>query len=469
MQNLNNTVKKKQLYLLIGIVIGLLLFCLAIYIYIVQTNDKKKPQKKEAPVFVGVINQTFDEKYTNSVLKDNQSAAREVDRKYDSVVSRLNQSNKELESLKNQLKQQQDLNRQQNSFFNETLSKLEKKIGNGKSYNIDISDNISSKQGGNSNVKGQNNLSSYDYTIPKTLTSTSLNESLTTKKSDLPYIPSGSFVEATIIEGADTNASVTGNNNTDPMQFRLIGKVQMPNDEEFDLSGCFVTAEVYGDISSERGKVRTHSISCKLNNKTIDMKIQGHVAFMGKNGIKGIPIMRNGQIIAWAGAAGLLEGLGKGAESAAGKTVGVGATSSVGAGDVLQSALGGGASTAAKTLSDYYIKRAEQYHPIIEIGAGNQVTVMFQNGFQLKYIEDDVKKPKNQDALYRDGRGEPTYYASQYYQNNVAPVTSSSSKPLLDKEKSDGNVVDEKESDENKNDENKKSLLDSIKLEDFIK
>ncbi|HAN1492232.1 TPA: conjugal transfer protein TraB, partial [Escherichia coli] len=34
----------------------------------------------------------------------------------------------------------------------------------------------------------------------------------------LPYIPSGSFAKAILIEGADANASVTGNESTVPMQ-----------------------------------------------------------------------------------------------------------------------------------------------------------------------------------------------------------------------------------------------------------
>ncbi|ENB9132903.1 conjugal transfer protein TrbI, partial [Klebsiella pneumoniae] len=34
------------------------------------------------------------------------------------------------------------------------------------------------------------------------------------------------------------------------------------------------------------------------------------------------------------------------------------------------------------------IKRAEQYHPVIPIGAGNEVTVVFQDGFQLKTVEE---------------------------------------------------------------------------------
>lgn len=81
-------------------------------------------------------------------------------------------------------------------------------------------------------------------------------------------------------------------------------------------------------------------------------------------------------------------------KSVATPSVGIGATASVGAGDVFKSGLGGGGSKAAQTLSDYYIKRAEQYHPVIPIGAGNEVTVVFQDGFQLKTIE-ELEDEKN--------------------------------------------------------------------------
>ncbi len=75
-------------------------------------------------------------------------------------------------------------------------------------------------------------------------------------------------------------------------------------------------------------------------------------------------------------------------ERASQPAVGLGATAAYGAGDVLKMGIGGGASKAAQTLSDYYIKRAEQYHPVIPIGAGNEVTVVFQDGFQLKTVEE---------------------------------------------------------------------------------
>ncbi|EGI5344993.1 conjugal transfer protein TraB, partial [Salmonella enterica subsp. enterica serovar Sandiego] len=66
----------------------------------------------------------------------------------------------------------------------------------------------------------------------------------------LPYIPSGSFAKTILIEGADANASVTGNESTVPMQLRITGPVEMPNSKTYDLTGCFVGLEAWGDVSS---------------------------------------------------------------------------------------------------------------------------------------------------------------------------------------------------------------------------
>ncbi|MEN4892579.1 F-type conjugal transfer pilus assembly protein TraB [Erwinia billingiae] len=223
--------------------------------------------------------------------------------------------------------------------------------------------------------------------------------SLQHKKTTLPWISSGSFSEAVMIEGADANASVTGQQDTSPVVITLIGDVSMPNGRTWNMDQCRVTGEIYGDISSERGQVRTKSISCILKNgKHIDMPFEGNVAYQGKQGIRGKPVMRNGKIIGYAGAAGLLSGFGEGIQSAATPSVGLGATASVGAGDIFKQGIGGGASKAADTLSQYWIKRAEQYHPVIDIGAGNAVTVVFQKGFRLETIEDVEAEKAVKDA-----------------------------------------------------------------------
>nr|UNJ80382.1 IncF plasmid conjugative transfer pilus assembly protein TraB [Morganella morganii] len=85
------------------------------------------------------------------------------------------------------------------------------------------------------------------------------------------------------------------------MQFKLTGQLHLPsNQRSGKLENCFVTAATYGDISSERAIVRLQRLSCVINGKHIDTAVKGHVSFYGKNGIKGIPVMRNGQILGLA-------------------------------------------------------------------------------------------------------------------------------------------------------------------------
>lgn len=204
------------------------------------------------------------------------------------------------------------------------------------------------------------------------------------------WVPTGTFSDAIVIEGADANASVRGENNLVPMQFKLKGKARMPgNNKMVQLDNCFVTAAAYGDISSERAIVKTERLSCIIDGKHIDQPVKGHVAFYGKNGIKGVPVMRNGKILELAFTAGALGGLGQ-SVSQVGQTVsGIGATSTISGGEVARGAIGGGVSKAADKLADYYIERAEQYHPIIPIGAANRVEVVFIEGFRAKFIEDE--------------------------------------------------------------------------------
>ncbi|WNJ82271.1 F-type conjugal transfer pilus assembly protein TraB (plasmid) [Cedecea neteri] len=245
--------------------------------------------------------------------------------------------------------------------------------------------------------------------------------SLTEQKTKLPWIPSGSFSEATMIEGADANASVTGQQNSSPVVITLIGDVSMPNGKTYNMDQCRVTGEMWGDISSERGEVRTQNISCILKNgKHIDQEFKGHVSFQGKQGIRGKPVMRNGAILANAGLSGAFSGFGEGIKSAATPTVGLGASASVGAGDIFKQGLGGGANKAADTLSQYYIKRAEQYHPVIDIGAGNAVTVVFQEGFRLQTIEDAELAKEKKEAP--QANVQQTAATSTPAGNNNAPV-----------------------------------------------
>lgn len=195
----------------------------------------------------------------------------------------------------------------------------------------------------------------------------------------------GTFVRAVMIGAADANASVNGQSNTTPIIFRLLGRGVLPNGYRSHLRGCVVVAEVYGDVSSSRGEVKLSQISCILNGKPISRAINGIADYYGKEGIYGNTITKNGPMLWNAALSGALSGLAQGAQQAQ-QTQSIsplGATTTVAPSNLAMSMGAGSVQSAANTLANYYIKRADQYHSVIELNAGTIVDLVFLNQFLL--------------------------------------------------------------------------------------
>lgn len=218
-------------------------------------------------------------------------------------------------------------------------------------------------------------------------------------KSSKTYVPASTYVGGVLLQGADANASVNGQSATQPILIKLLDNGTLPGGAHSSLKGCRVLASIFGDISSERGEIRLTNLSCmRKNGRILDIPVKGYVSFMGKEGVAGRAVMRNGPVIFWAGLSGLFSGFGS-ALSQASQTyqaTPLGPVSMVSGGQVWQNAGGQGVGTAMGKLSDYYIKRADQYHPIIEVGSGNVVTVVFQSGFFLKNSKNSTNQKSNQ-------------------------------------------------------------------------
>lgn len=231
------------------------------------------------------------------------------------------------------------------------------------------------------------------------------------KKSAKNWVPAGTFARSVLLEGADANASVNGQSSTSPILVRILNRGTLPNGHHSNLKGCFVLASMYGDISSERGEARLTTISCTRKDGTImEQKVKGYLSFAGKEGIKGTPVMRNGKILEMAGLSGLLGGFGSAMQQStqAQAVSPLGVTTAINPNQVLQGGLYGGVNTAMSQLASYYVKRADQYHPIIEIGSGTIATVIFQEGFSLK----DEENSKNNSSSTQ-------HYSSAPFGDNV--------------------------------------------------
>lgn len=390
LSKLNDLIKKRQMIRLIVGVIAII-FLLILLITFINGSSEAKATNKQLD-FTGAIDEQFGD-------ADSESALSMQQQEVSSLKSELAQLKTTIESLKELKDKERD---ELSNKFSQEIAKVKTETELKFAENANQYQNVQTSH----KLDFDNDLStamtnpSHQLNKPAIIHSVSFNYGLDKSqvgfKSAKHYVPSGTFAKAVVLGGVDADASVDGQNkNNGVLLFKIISPGTLPNGKRSDLNGCFVTASAYGDISSERAIITLDKLSCAQNNRPIiDKPVTGWAFFGGKVGIKGIPLMRDGKVVQWAGISGALSGVAQAAQYAQSvQNFGAfgGATSVVPSSRIGSFSAYGGASKAAEKLSEYYIKRAEQYHPVIQIGAGNKVNIVFKDGF---YLDDEPSDQK---------------------------------------------------------------------------
>ncbi|RZV39913.1 MAG: hypothetical protein EVJ48_03040 [Candidatus Acidulodesulfobacterium acidiphilum] len=203
------------------------------------------------------------------------------------------------------------------------------------------------------------------------------------------YVPSGTFTEATLLNGMDAPASMKGKSNPYPALIRLTDLSFLPNEFRSSLKGCFIIAEGYGSLSSERVYIRAVNLSCVVRGGVyhVDVPLHGYIVGQhGKVGLRGKVVTKQGAILAREFAAGLLQGFGNiiSQQSMTYSMSALGSTSTINPGNIGQAAVGQGLTNAANNLSQFYIKMADSMVPVVEVGAGRKLTIVITKGFWIK-------------------------------------------------------------------------------------
>jgi len=199
------------------------------------------------------------------------------------------------------------------------------------------------------------------------------------------YVFSNTFAKAVVLQGADASAGVLSQANPDIMIFQIIDDGVMPNKYRTPLKGCMVSASVIGDISSERGKFRTERLSCIHSNGTsIDIQVTGIISD-SKNGIRGRAVWRDEPMVKKAFWGNFWESMGNIGQqySSDYSTSALGSVATIQPAKIPLAAISSGGSGASKMYAQYNIKRAEMYHPIIQLPPMVTVDVTFLKGFWL--------------------------------------------------------------------------------------
>ena len=204
------------------------------------------------------------------------------------------------------------------------------------------------------------------------------------------YLPSGSYAPAVVLSGADAATNVASRENPIPVLFRITGPAVSAatgsrTPAKVNLRGCTVQGSATGDLSSERVKVRLISMTCiNRRGEVLETKVSGYIAGSGKEGVRGHVTSREGNLTKNATVAGLIGGLGSGLNTAASSQI---SSETATASNLLRSAgtgtLAGGVKSASETLANYYIKRAEQYQPVVSLYGGTKVELVFLEGVEL--------------------------------------------------------------------------------------
>ncbi|KTC80126.1 MULTISPECIES: TraB/VirB10 family protein [Legionella] len=199
------------------------------------------------------------------------------------------------------------------------------------------------------------------------------------------YVFSNTFAKAVVLQGADASAGVLSQANPDIMIFQIVEDGIMPNKYRTPLKGCMVSASVIGDISSERGKFRTERLSCIHSNGTnLDIQVTGIISD-SKNGIRGRAVWRDEPMVKKAFWGNFWESMGNIGQqySTDYSTSALGSVATIQPGKIPLAAVSSGGSGASKMYAQYNIKRAEMYHPIIQLPPLVTVDVTFLKGFWL--------------------------------------------------------------------------------------
>lgn len=213
-------------------------------------------------------------------------------------------------------------------------------------------------------------------------------EALEKKGKDIKnYLPSGTFTKAVLLSGVDAPTGGMAQQNPMPILMKLVSHGQLPNYFKGKIKDCHATGAAFGDISSERAMIRLEILSCVLEDgRIIETPIKGFVAGEdGKSGFRGKLISKQGSLIARSALAGVFSGMGQAISQQYQQisTSPLGTVQTMDPTKVAQAGLANGTSNALEKIADFYIARANETYPIIEVDANREGEIVLTGGSEF--------------------------------------------------------------------------------------
>lgn len=233
-----------------------------------------------------------------------------------------------------------------------------------------------------------------------------LNNKVSKQRHFTNILPAGAFAQAVLIGSVDANCGVSSTSDPKPVLLRILENGTLPNNFKSKLKRCVAIGASHGDLSSERVYIRLERMSCidKRTGEVIETDVAGYIAGEdGKAGVRGVVVDRSGSMLARAAVGGFFGGISQYMQgsimnqklSELTKDTSGHALFNV---DALKQGGVQGVGSALDKLSDYYIKRAEQLQPVIQVAAGRTVDIVFTHGAKIgsQSTKDNVRAASTQ-------------------------------------------------------------------------
>lgn len=201
------------------------------------------------------------------------------------------------------------------------------------------------------------------------------------------YLPAGTLATVVLVSGMDAPTGGQAQSDPMPIMMRLVNDGKLPNFFESGIKNCHIIGAGYGDIASERAYIRLEKLSCvMMDGYIVEAVMKGYVnGEDGKSGFRGNVVSKQGSLIAKSLFAGLFSGMGASIAQQSQQVTSspLGPVTTIDPKKVGQAGLANGAATSLDKVADYYLKRANEVFPIIEIASERIGEIILTDGTDL--------------------------------------------------------------------------------------
>lgn len=207
-------------------------------------------------------------------------------------------------------------------------------------------------------------------------------------------IPPG-FMPGKLLVGVHAEVSSAGSNSPKPIHIRVQAPATLPNNIKLQLAGCFVIANTWGNLGSERIEGETVSINCITQDRQTIVRgdLKGYLADAedGARDLRGRVVTKMGALMGRQFIADLAGGFGNSLEQGVGSTSisPLGSVRDLDTDETLATGVASGASGAFNNASDYIGELISQSGPVIESGAAREVMIMVQDMSWMEVVHMD--------------------------------------------------------------------------------